>query len=217
MANENNVAQTTNEQAEVSAQDNAAQPSQYTEQRDFVFLAGHVSKAPEVHVAKKSGNEYLRFQLATISKTRDGNSVSETKAYYNVNAFGKNLVTMGSGMLATGDNLLISGTLDVRQSKGKDGKTYTNYEVLTRNVGFDLSRGLPKRLTDGNPVVAQIFEQIRNKNATVEQTATVGVEQAQTQIAAKANEVSQGPKDFAEDDGMELVTDSEQVAQVMGQ
>jgi single-stranded DNA-binding protein len=217
MANEN-VDQTTNEQVEVSAQDNAAQTSQYVEnQRDFVFLAGHVSKAPEVHVAKKSGNEYLRFQLATISKTRDGNSVSETKAYYNVSAFGKNLVTMGLGMLAKGDNLLISGTLDVRQSKGKDGKTYTNYEVLTRNVGFDLSRGLPKRLTDGNPVVAQIFDQIRAKNATVEQTATVGVEQAQSQIATKANEVSQVPKDFTEDDGMELVTDSEQVAQVMGQ
>ena len=95
-----------------------------------VMVIGHLGRDTEVKTAKKTGNTFSTFSIASSWRDQDGEEVT---TWYNVSAFGGN-AKYAANYLRKGNLVFVHGNLQPRPYKRNDGSDAISMDVMADTV-----------------------------------------------------------------------------------
>lgn len=99
-----------------------------------VALQGRLVKDPELRQSR-TGTDITTFTVAVDSNRKPHGDEKPKSSFFRVTAFGARGKAVADHM-RKGDEISVSGDIELDTYEGKDGKTYSNLSVIASDVYF---------------------------------------------------------------------------------
>ncbi len=104
--------------------------------RNSIHLIGHIGQDAEL-INTKSGEQFLKFSLATneYSRDKEGNKVTRTE-WHNITVFGSERAKSLQGKLTKGTHLAINGVLNYRKWTDKHDQKRSDAYIQLEDFAY---------------------------------------------------------------------------------